>query len=110
MQIQSSLSESQSPVIDFPVSSLSDLVSTRMMELENLAINNPYSLSIEKAASFLHTTPECLRASIEQGRCPFGYAWAVGDRISYKIPTITFISYVTNGSLIRSYQSSVFTA
>ena len=81
--------------------SLQELTAQRLDELQRLAAENPFSVPVATAAEILHTSPELLRASMEQGRCPFGYAWKVGDRASYKIPTITFISWLTNGAIIR---------
>lgn len=57
----------------------------------------PLYLPVIVAAQLLHLKPEALRASIEQGRCPFGFCWQLGDRVSYKIPTLTFVQWLTNG-------------
>ena len=80
---------------------LDEIVAQRMKELQELAVSNPFSVPIDKAAEILHTAPENLRASLEQGRCPYGYSWKVGDRVSYKIPTVTFIMWLTNGAVIK---------
>ncbi len=54
----------------------------------------PYYMPVQKAAELLHIKPEALRTSIEQGRCPFGFCWRLGDRTAYKIPTLTFCSWL----------------
>ena len=50
--------------------------------------------NITKAAELLHMKPEALLASIEQKRCPFGFCWQLGDRVAYKIPTLTFYQWL----------------
>lgn len=68
------------------------------MTLEQLISTYPVYLPILAAAEFLHMKPEALRASIEQGRCPFGFSWKLGDRSGYKIPTATFVAWFTKGT------------
>lgn len=67
-------------------------------ELNELIADHPFYLPVTDVAIFLHMGPEALRASIEQNRCPFGFAWKLGDRYGYKIPTITFVSWLTKGT------------
>lgn len=57
----------------------------------------PLYMPVVVAAQLLHLKPEALRASIDQGRCPFGFCWQLGDRTSYKIPTLTLVQWLTNG-------------
>lgn len=59
----------------------------------------PFYIPINAAAEFLHMNPSNLRASIDQGRCPFGFGWSSGNRSGYKIPTITFVAWLTKGTL-----------
>lgn len=66
-------------------------------ELQALVTEHPIYIPVAAAASFLHIKPEALRASIDQGHCPFGFSWKLGDRAGYKIPTITFMSWLTKG-------------
>lgn len=66
--------------------------------LNELIAQHPIYIPIPAAAEFLHMGPDALRASIEQGRCPFGFSWKMGDRSGYKIPTITFVSWLTKGT------------
>ena len=54
----------------------------------------PYCIPVLAAAEILHIKPEALRASIEQGRCPFGFCWKLGDRMAYKLPTMAFCSWL----------------
>ena len=68
------------------------------MSLAELISAYPIYLPIPIAAEFLHMKPEALRASIEQGRCPFGFSWKLGDRSGYKIPTVTFVAWFTKGT------------
>ena len=68
-------------------------------ELLALVAANPHYIPVTEAASFLHIRPEALRASIDQGRCPFGFSWTLGERSGYKIPTIAFFSWLTKGTV-----------
>ncbi len=58
-------------------------------ELRRLLTENPQYLPVSAVAEYLHMAPAALRASIEQGRCPFGFSWKLGERAGYKIPTVT---------------------
>lgn len=66
--------------------------------LDDLVKKFPIYIPISDAATFLHVKPAALRASIEQGRCPFGFCWTLGDRNGYKIPTVTFVCWFTHGA------------
>lgn len=68
------------------------------MNLDELISAHPVYLPVLTTAEFLHMKPEALRASIEQGRCPFGFSWKLGDRSGYKIPTATFVAWLTKGT------------
>lgn len=57
----------------------------------------PLYIPVLIAAAVLHIKAEALRASIEQGRCPFGFCWRLGDRMAYKIPTLTFCQWLLGG-------------
>ena len=52
--------------------------------LQALLTENPAYIPVNKAASFLHMDANALRASIEQGRCPFGFSWKLGERAGFK--------------------------
>lgn len=67
-------------------------------QLQDLINEYPIYISVPAAAKFLHMNPSALRASIDQGRCPFGFSWKLGDHAGYKIPTITFVSWLTKGA------------
>lgn len=67
-------------------------------QLHDLINEYPIYISVPAAAKFLHMNPSALRASIDQGRCPFGFSWKLGDHAGYKIPTITFVSWLTKGA------------
>ena len=65
--------------------------------LDQLIKDNPIYMPVAVVADFLHISPAALRASIDQGRCPFGFSWTLGARSGYKIPTITFVAWLTKG-------------
>ena len=67
-------------------------------QLNELIARNPFYIPVSEAATLLHISPEGLRASIDQNRCPFGFSWQLGERSGYKIPTITFVSWLTKGT------------
>ena len=74
------------------------LKEVHLMSLEELISTHPVYIPILAAAEVLHMKPEALRASIEQGRCPFRFSWKIGDRSGYKIPTATFVAWFTKGT------------
>ena len=67
---------------------------TRQEEIGTLIEEFPLYIPVTKAAELLPMKPEALRASIEQKRCPFGFCWQLGDRVAYKIPTLTFYQWL----------------
>lgn len=67
-------------------------------QLNELIRSHPIYIPVAEAAAFLHMGPDSLRASLEQNRCPFGFSWKLGDRSGYKIPTITFVAWLTKGT------------
>ena len=72
------------------------------MNLENLSKlleEHPFYIPVDVAAEFLHIKPANLRAAIDQGRCPFGFSWTLGERSGYKIPSIAFASWMAKGTL-----------
>lgn len=66
-------------------------------KLLRLVRENPVCIPLPEVADFLGMTPSTLRASIEQGRCPFGFSWKLGARSGFKIPTATFLAWYTKG-------------
>lgn len=78
---------------DDAVQVLDDSVSQLSQAVEQY----PLYLPVLVVAGLLHLKPEALRASIDQGRCPFGFCWQLGGRTAYKIPTLTFARWFTNG-------------
>ena len=68
-------------------------------QLNDLVAAHPCYIPVAEAAAFLHKGTDALRASIEQSLCPFGFSWNLGDRNGYKIPTITFVSWLTKGTV-----------
>ncbi len=77
-----------------------DFLRQNMADLSNLVETYPCYIPILAAAELLHIKPEALRASVEQGRCPFGFCWKLGDRIAYKIPTLAFVAWITHGTIM----------
>ena len=65
--------------------------------LKDLCQEYPFYIPVDVAAEFLHMKPAGLRASMDQGRCPFGFSWSLGDKSGYKIPTATFVAWYTKG-------------
>lgn len=72
-------------------------VTDQLTSLRELANQYPLYIPISAAADYLHIKEAGLRAAIEQGTCPFGISWKLGDRAAYKIPTITFVAWLTKG-------------
>ena len=68
-------------------------------DINNIAQKHPFYIPVDVAADLLHIKPANLRASIDQNRCPFGFSWTMGERSGYKIPTVTFASWLTKGTL-----------
>ena len=67
--------------------------------LKQLCEQHPFYIPVDIAAEFLHVKPTGLRASIDQGSCPFGFSGQLGDRAGYKIPTLAFFSWLTKGTM-----------
>lgn len=66
-------------------------------ELKNVVTQHPVCIPVPVVADLLQMSPACLRASIEQNRCPFGFSWTLGDRSGFKIPTATFVAWFLKG-------------
>ena len=72
----------------------------RIDELKELCQEYPVCIPVRVAAKFLGMAEDCLRASIEQGRCPFGLGWQLGtQRMGFKIPTMAFVAWLTKGCM-----------
>ena len=54
---------------------VSTTITTKLAELEQLCEKYPQKIPIEECAAFLGMAPASLRASVEQGNCPFGLGW-----------------------------------
>ncbi len=68
-------------------------------ELKALINQHPVYIPIREVAKFLGASETGLRASIDQGRCPFGFSWTLGSRSGYKVPTLAFVSWITKGTI-----------
>lgn len=80
----------------------------RYQELVALVEANPIHISVMDAANFLHMDKECLRASIDQGRCPFaiGTRKHINAKLTSYIETLPFFAWMTNGSMFQTLRIS----
>ena len=67
-------------------------------ELSRIIDQYPVCIPVATVAAFLDMAPASLRASMDQNRCPFGFSWKLGERSGYKIPTITFVAWLSKGT------------
>lgn len=72
-----------------------DPIASKLEELDALVEKNPLYIPIPKLSKFLGVTPDGLRASMEHGQCPFGFAWQQGANRGFKVPTIPFYLWYT---------------
>lgn len=69
-------------------------------EFYQLIDANPQCIDLPDVAQFLGVNAEWLRCAIDQGRASFGFSWkkaGKGNR-AYKIPTLVFWNWVTQGN------------
>jgi len=78
-----------------------NIIVNKINELNNLITEYPISIPLEKAAAFLNTDGESLKAAIQQGKCSFAYCWqkTIKGYRAFKIPTVTFYLWYTNGRI-----------
>lgn len=71
----------------------------RETELSELIQKNPRFVPLETVAEYIGMDKDCLRESIDQGKCRFGIGGKNGVRGNRfaKIPTIVFYNWVTMG-------------
>lgn len=76
-----------------------DTVRQRQQELIVLCEQNPRFIPIEAVAEYMGMDKDCLRESIDQGKCRFGIGGKNGLRGNRfaKIPTLAFWNWVTMG-------------
>lgn len=72
----------------------------RIDELKALCEKYPVCIPIREVAKFLGASEDGIRAACLQGRCPFGYAWKIGERAGFKIPTMAFVCWLTKGAVV----------
>lgn len=73
-------------------------VKEKIDQLNLIVEKHPEYIPLPEVAAFLGTKPDGLRASMDQGRCPFGFGWKInvnGNR-AYKIPTVKFYLWYMN--------------
>ena len=73
-------------------------------ELNEAMNENPNSafISVEKASKLLGVDKECLRASILNGNCRFGFGGSkteYADKYFYKIPKLSLYNFLMPGVL-----------
>lgn len=69
----------------------------RLEELKALCEAHPIYIPVREAAKYLGVAEDCLRAAMDQNRCPFGFSWRLGERGGYKIPAIAFATWLAKG-------------
>lgn len=72
-------------------------------ELIELCTKHPRSVPLVECAKFLGIDKDCLRESIDQGKCRFGIGGVGGfskKRFS-KIPTLAFYNFITQGAFLE---------
>ena len=69
----------------------------RLEELKALCEAHPIYIPVREAAKYLGLAEDCLRAAMDQNRCPFGFSWRLGERGGYKIPSIAFATWLAKG-------------
>jgi hypothetical protein len=72
-------------------------------KLNKLVEDNPLYLPVTDVACLLGMGAENLRACLEQRSCPFGFSWqkTLKGYHSFKIPTVPFYMWYTQGILDR---------
>lgn len=75
-----------------------DQIKGKVKELNQIVAENPEYIPLPKIADFLAIKPDGLRASMDQGKCPFGFGWRIGinGNRAYKIPTVKFYLWYMN--------------
>ena len=74
-------------------------VQERINELNELCNKYPRNIPIIDAAKYIGIDKDILRTMLIRGTCPFGVGWEDlnKERMSGKIPTLTFWAWCTNG-------------
>lgn len=75
------------------------LLGNQLSELSRLIEENPVYIPVTAVAEFLHVKADGIRASMEQGRCPFGFSWKIGDKAGFKIPTLAFYNWIMGSAM-----------
>ena len=76
-------------------------IASKLEELDTIVENHPLYIPIPLLSKFLGVTPDGLRASMEHGQCPFGFAWQQGANRGFKVPTTPFYLWFTQGGSFR---------
>jgi hypothetical protein len=76
--------------------------------LNALVEQHPQYLPLPEVAKFIGANANGLRNSIEKGQCPFGLQWqkSLNGNKAFKIPTVTFYLWYTQGVGYRNFNDS----
>lgn len=77
------------------------VVKDRETELLALCNKYPKSIPVQEIAKYTDTYVDCLRESIDQGKCRFAVGWKHDNRNS-TIPTLAFYNWITMGQNLSS--------
>lgn len=70
-------------------------IAPKLNQFANILEQYPDAIPIVVVADFFGTSPEGLRTSLREERCPVGYGWKAGGKSGFCIPTIRFYFWVT---------------
>lgn len=70
-------------------------ITPKLGQFANILEQYPDAIPITVVADFFGTSPEGLRTSLREERCPVGYGWKAGAKYGFCIPTIKFYFWVT---------------
>lgn len=77
------------------------VVKDREAELLALCNKYPKSIPVKEISEYTDTHIDCLRESIDQGKCRFAVGWKHKNRNS-TIPTLAFYNWITMGQNLSS--------
>lgn len=69
----------------------------KLNDLQELVSIHQQYIPLPEVAAFLRMKPDTLRSSIDKGQCPFGLGGQLGINRAYKIPTVPFYLWFTQG-------------
>ena len=81
-----------------------EAMTKQMDELIELCTEYPKEIPLIECAKYIGMDKDCLRESIDQGKCKFGVGGrkgTQGNRFS-KIPTLAFFNFMTQGAYLEN--------